>query len=219
MLTSRKEEMETMKLTLASIACVLLIFCYAVFGQGVKKVRRQQPARILSASTEGETPGARTASAMIAKAVLEAIDSAEVDRLRQCMSENHIPRDDVHKLFVSVQLPAISQNQSLYFVRGDNDRPCPFIGAHSFHFWLVVMSKSLNSATYKVRYHGFSDDVSILRSIHNGMYDIEEESYTATNAFTAKMQFDGSKYISTLCTEKHRTKRGKEVVRKIPCDN
>lgn len=207
-----------MKLSLASIACVLLIFCYSVFGQGVRKVRRQQSAPILVASTEGETRGAKTASAMIANAALEALDSTERDRLRQCMSENRIPRDDVHKLFLSVQLPAISQNQSLYFVRGNIDQPCPFIGAHAFQFWLVVMSKSLNSATYEVRYSGASDAVSILRSIHNGMYDIEEESYTATNAFTAKMQFDGSKYIPTLCTERHRTKRGKEVVRKIPCD-
>ena len=206
-----------MKLTLASIACVLLIFCYAVFGQGVRKVRRQQAAPILSTSTEGETPGAKTASAMIANAVLQSFDSEEGDRLRRCMSENRIPPSDVRKLFVSVQLPAISQNQSLYFVRGGNG-DCPFIGAHNFQFWLVVMSKSLNSDTYKVLYSGRSDAVSILRSIHNGMYDIEVESYTATNAFTAKMEFDGSKYISTLCTEKHRTKRGKEVVRRIPCD-
>lgn len=206
-----------MKLNLAATACVLLIFCYAVFGQEAKTVRRRQPAHILSTSTEGETPGAQTASAMIANAVLEALDSAEKNRLHECMSQNHIPPADVHKLFLSVQLPAISQSQSLYFVRSDTDHPCRFIGAHDFSYWLVVKSKSLNSATYNVGYSGRSDGVSILRSIHKGMYDIESEDYTSSSALTVTRQFDGSKYVRTICKEAHRTNRGKEVVKIIPC--
>ena len=174
---------------------------------------QSQSAPILTSSTEGSTRGAKMASVPIVNAVLEA-DRELVVGLYQCMSENHIEKNAANKLFVSVHLPTINQTQQIYFVRGALDTSCPLIGAHAFNYWLV----SLNSGTYKVRYRGFSDDVSILRSIHNGMYDIESSSYTATNAFTAKMQFDGSKYIPTICTEKHRTKRGKEVVRKIPCD-
>ncbi len=174
---------------------------------------QSQSAPILTSSTEGSTRGAKMASVPIVNAVLDA-DKELVVGLYKCMSENHIEKNAANKLFVSVHLPTINQNQQVYFVRGALDTSCPLIGAHAFNYWLV----SLSSGTYKVRYRGFSDDVSILRSIHNGMYDIESSSYTATNAFTAKMQFDGSKYIPTICTEKHRTKRGKEVVKKIPCD-
>jgi hypothetical protein len=217
MLRSRKEEMETMKLNLASIACVLLIFCYAVFGQEAKTVRRRQPTPILSTGTEGETPGAQTASAMIANAVLEALDSTTSINLRECISRNHIPPDEAHKLFLSVQLPAISQTQSVYFVRTDIDHPCRLIGAHAFRYWLVVKSKSLNSATYNVRYSGGSDGVSILHSIHKGMYDIESDSYTGSSALMVTKQFNGSQYVDTICKKAHRTNRGKEVVKIIPC--
>jgi hypothetical protein len=174
---------------------------------------QSQSAPILTSSTEGSTRGAKMASVPIVNAVLDAADKDLVVGLHKCMSENHIERNAANKLFVSVHLPTINQNQQIYFVRGSLDTSCPLIGAHAFNYWLV----SLNSGTYKVRYRGFSDAVSILRSIHNGMYDIESSSYTATNAFTAKMQFDGSKYIPTICKEKHRTNRGKEVVRIIPC--
>lgn len=177
---------------------------------------QSQSAPILTSGTEGATRGAKMSSVPIVNAVLDT-DTDRVVRLRECMSENHIEKNAANKLFVSVLLPTINQNQQIYFVRGSLDTSCPLIGAHAFYYWLVVKSKTLNSTTYDVRYSGASDVVSILRSIHNGMYDLESSSFTATNAFTAKMQFDGSKYVDTKCTEAHRTKRGKEVVRIVPC--
>ncbi len=175
-----------------------------------------QSAPILTSSTEGSTRGAKMASVPIVNAVLDA-DKDLAERLRECMSENHIEKNAANKLFVSVLLPTINQNQQIYFVRGNPNTDCfsALIGAHAFYYWLVAKSKTLNSTT--VRYSGGSDAVSILRSIHNGMYDIESSSFTASNAYTAKMQFDGSKYVDTKCTEAHRTKRGKEVVKIVPC--
>jgi hypothetical protein len=206
-----------MKLNLASTACVLLIFCYAVFGQGPKTVRRRQPARILSASTEGATPGAQTASAMIANAVLGALDSAEVDRFHECMSQNHIPPDEVHKLFVSVRLPAISQTQSLYFVRSDNDQPCPFIGAHSFRYWLIAEETAANGVAYAVRHRGAADSVSILTSMTQHSYDIESAYCTATGCDITTMRFNGKKYLPSTCMRRFRNSSGQEMFRPIPC--
>lgn len=140
--------------------------------------------------------------------------------LHECMSENHIEKDAANQLFISVHLPSINQNQEIYFVRPALDPSChAFYGAHAFNYWLVVMGKSLDGATYNVRFSGGSDAVSILRSIHKEMYDIEEESYTSYNALTFRSEFDGSKYINTICQEKHRTKSGKEVVRIILATN
>ncbi len=176
---------------------------------------QSQSAPILTSSTEGATRGAKMASLPVVNAVLDADKDLAVG-LRECMSENHIEKNAANKLFVSVLLPTINQNQQIYFVRGTLDTSC-LIGAHAFYYWLVVKSKTPNSTSYDVRYSGGSDAVSILRSIHNGMYDIESSSFTATNAYTAKIQFDGSKYVDTKCTEAHRTTRGKEVVNIVPC--
>jgi hypothetical protein len=197
------------------IAAFLLALAF-VTARAVSAQSQSTP--ILTSSTEGTTRGAKMASVPIVNAVLDADKDLAV-RLRECMSENHIKKNAANKFFVSVLLPTINQNQQIYFVRGAPNTSCFFtlIGAHAFYYWLVVKNGSLNSATYNVGYSGASDAVSILRSIHKGMYDIEEESYTATNAFTAKSQFDGSKYITTLCKEKHRTTRGKEVVKIVPC--
>jgi len=189
---------------LASVMVVLFLSASA----------QSQSVPILTSSTEGATRGAKMASVPVVNAVLDADKDLAV-RLHGCMTENHIKKNAVNTLFVSMLLPTINKNQQIYFVRGDPNTDCfwALIGAHAFNYWLV----SLSSGSYEVRYTGFSDAVSILRSIHNGMYDIESSSFTATNAFTAKMQFDGSKYINTKCTEAHRTNRGKEVVKIVPC--
>ncbi|MFN0278938.1 MAG: hypothetical protein ACKVRN_10080 [Pyrinomonadaceae bacterium] len=192
---------------LASIMAVL-------FLAAPNRIEAQKSAAILTSSTEGATRGAKMASVHVVNAVLDADKDLAV-RLRGCMTENHIKKNAANKLFVSVLLPTINKNQQIYFVRGAPNTDCfwALIGAHAFNYWLV----SLSNGTYEVRYSGSSDAISILRSIHNGMYDIEEHSFTATDASSARMQFDGSKYVETICKEYHRTKRGKEVVKIVPC--
>lgn len=194
------------------------IVASVVFGVFLAASAQSQSSPLLTSSTEGVTRGAKKASVPIINAVLDTDPDLAV-RLRGCMSENRIEKNAANRFFVSVLLPTINQNQQIYFVRGDPNTDCfwALIGAHALYYWLVVENNTLNGTTYDVRYSGGSDAVSILRSIHNGMYDLESSSFTATNAFTVKMQFDGSKYVDTKCTEAHRTKRGKEVVRIVPC--
>lgn len=202
---------QTLKERVMKISAFLLALAFVTVSTASAQ---SQSTPILSSAVEGSTRGAKIASLPIVNAVLNASDKDRVKELHECMSENHIEKDKANKFFVSVRLPSIIQNQEIYFVRPALDPSChAFYGAHAFYYWLV----SLDSGTYNVRYRGFSDDISILRSIHKGMYDIEPEYVTGFSASTATMQFNGSKYVSTKCKEKHRTKRGKEVVRIIPC--
>jgi hypothetical protein len=207
--------MNTLQMKISRIYILfLLLFLFvpsAVSAQKKKPTKKQTVAILVSSADEAPN-GTKMGSAPIVKAVLNNFDKDDLERLHRCMSENRIKKNEAKKLFVSVLLPTVNQNQQIYFVRGSLNTSC-LIGAHTFDYWLVVKSKS----NYNVVYSGASDAVSILRSIHKGMYDIEETFFHATNATSGISQFDGSKYVETVCKEYHRTNSGKEVVKIVPC--
>lgn len=171
---------------------------------------------ILSASTEGAIEGFEPSTPPVAIAVMGSLDPSERSYLSQCMAQNNVA--DESSLFVMAPLPPMDAEQ-LYFVRSDNDKPCPMIGAHVFRYWLVAESNGAEGLSATVRYRGGGDQVSVLRTITNGSYDIESSYCAATGCDSSRMQYNGQTYVPTDCNRRCRTNTGQEIVLRTVCEN
>lgn len=128
--------------------------------------------------------------------------------LKDCTSRKKVP---LRKLFRAMPLPKIGNQDTVYFVRPAVEPFClGFYGAHIFQFWLV-------SKNDKVLYSGGADGVTIFKTSHNGMYDLELEHGGGWGISQTQLEFDGHEYKPTVCTETRLDEKGKESTGRVSC--
>lgn len=130
------------------------------------------------------------------------------ETLKECMVNKRV---SLRALFRAKPLPKIGNEDTVYFVRPAAEPFClAFYGAHIFQFWLVTKNN-------KVLYSGGADSVSIFKTHHNGMYDIEVEHGGGWGILQTKMEFDGHKYRPVSCNKTSFDEKGHEVTKRVSC--
>lgn len=168
---------------------------------------------ILEQSTESESlPNSIIPEQAMIQAILssyKADDQMMYGRmLKKCMIDKKV---SLRKLFRATPLPKIGAEDTVYFVRPSAEPFClAFYGAHNFQFWLVNQNN-------KVLYFGGADAVTVLKTHHNGMYDIEVEHGGGWGTLQTKMKFDGHKYKPVVCNKTTVDKNEREVTKRVSC--
>ncbi len=168
---------------------------------------------LLSQNAESESlPNSFNPENVMVQAILSSYDRDDQmmyrGMLKRCMDNKHIP---LRKLFRATALPKITNEDTVFFVRPAVEPFClGFIGAHIFQFWLVTQNN-------KVLYSGGADSVTIYKTNHNGMYDIELEHGGVWGTSQAKMEFNGREYKPVVCIETRFNNQGREVTNRVKC--
>lgn len=195
-----------MKRVFLTLAALSLAFVHA---QGIAETSEI----LLSQSTESESlPGSVAPERAMIKSILSSYDKEDQitfrEMLNECVTDKKQPQ---HQFFLKKKLPSLEEGTAVYFVRPSVKPYCGvFYGAHLFQFWLV-------NEKNKVIYAGGADGVTIFKTIHNGMYDIEVMHGGGWGFSETKMEFDGYKYKPVVCKETRLDKRGREVTKRVNC--
>ena len=168
---------------------------------------------ILSQSADSPSlPGAIVPEKDMIQAIFSSYDKEDQTMfrkmLRECMVDKRLP---LRAFFHAKRLPKINNEDTVYFVRPAAEPFClGFYGAHIFQFWLVTQNN-------KVLYSGGADSVTIYKTSHNGMYDIEVEYGGGWGISQTKMEFDGHEYKPVVCKETSLDMKGREVAKLVNC--
>jgi hypothetical protein len=149
--------------------------------------------------------------------IMAIFSSYEADRqqmyrrmLKECMIDKKV---SLRKLFRATPLPKIGTEDTVYFVRPSAEPFClGFYGAHNFQFWLVTQSN-------KVLYSGGADNVTIFKTNHNEMYDIEIEHGGGWGVSRTQFEFDGGEYKPVRCDQISVDEHGLENSKTVQCQN
>jgi hypothetical protein len=173
-----------------------------------------EPSEILvNQSAESESlPGSVIPENGMIQAIFSSYDKEDQamfrKMLRECMVDKRLP---LGAFFHAKALPKISNEDTVYFVRPAAEPFClGFYGAHIFQFWLVTQNN-------KVLYSGGADSVTMYKTSHNGMYDIEVEYGGGWGTSQTKMEFDGHEYKPVVCKETSLDMKGREVTKQVKC--
>ena len=168
---------------------------------------------LLSQSAESESlPGAVVPEKEMIKGILSSYHKEAQtmfkEELNECVVDKKHPQQ---QFFLKKKLPSLEEGKAVYFVRPSVKPYCgAFYGAHIFQFWLVAQN-------YKVLYSGGADGITIFKTTHNGMYDIEVVHSGGWGISETKMEFDGHEYKPVVCNETRLDKSGREVTKRVNC--
>lgn len=188
------------------IVAVSLIFVHAIGYPQTDEI-------LLSQSAESAAlPGSVVPENGMIKAILSSYDRDDLmmhrETLKECMVSKRVP---LRALFRAKTLPKIANGDTVYFVRPAAEPFCQaFYGAHIFQFWLVTQNN-------KVLYSGGADGVTVFKTHHNGIYDIEVEDGGGWGMSQTKMEYDGQKYKPVVCTRTRLDAKGREYTRRVTC--
>lgn len=195
-----------MKMVFLTLAALSLAFVHAQGIAGTSEI-------LLSQSTESESlPGSVVPERAMIKSILSSYDKEDQitfrEMLNECVTDKKQPQ---HQFFLKKKLPSLEEGKAVYFVRPSVKPYCgAFYGAHIFQFWLV-------SQKNKVLYSGGADSVTIFKTTHNGMYDIEVMHGGGWGISETKLEFDGHKYKPLVCKETRFDNKGREVTKRVNC--
>ena len=90
-------------------------------------------------------------------------------------------------------------------------------GAHLFDYFLIEQYNFSHKMKYRLIFQNGGDGFAIYRHLSHGLNDIEATGCIMTGCRTARMEFDGQKYLPVRCTLTHFDKDGKEIKIVRPC--
>ena len=173
---------------------------------------------ILSASTEVTSPGERIPPPGLVESMLETAEVEDINSLSECVKAQVLSKKDSRRLFRSVELPRLTPNERIYFLRPALTPYCfTFYGAHVFRYWLIAESGASKPKSFSVLWAGGGDSFEVMKSVMNGRYDIAETNCTASTCRTHQMRFNGRAYADDRCTQTGVDRKGRETVRDGPC--
>lgn len=145
------------------------------------------------------------------------------DALVQCFRDPrywHLPKTD---WFVSVPLPVMADYplRQLHFVRPAQEPFCMYFhGANTFTYWIVQEEPSANGPVFTLLDMDAANFLAVLRSHHEGVYDVERGLCTATECTYKTLQRSGAGYKFKQCRREHSAEDG-QVIRTeaLNCDD
>jgi len=161
---------------------------------------------LLSQSAESESlPGSIVPEEEMIKDILSSHDA---ELLNECVIDKKHPGQ---RFFLKKKLSNTEESKTVYFLRPSIEPYCgAFYGGHIFQFWLI-------NDKNKIIYAGAADGVTIFKTTHNGMYDIEVVHGGGWGISKTKMEFNGHEYKAVFCNETRLDQKGREVTKRVNC--
>jgi len=173
---------------------------------------------IFSASTEATSPDERIPPSGIVEAMLKTADADDIESLSECVKDQSLSKENSRWLFRSVELPRLTANERIYFLRPAPTPYCTtFYGAHIFRYWLIAENDARGAKSVSVLWAGAGDFFEVMSSISHGRYEIAETNCTASTCHTRRMRFNGRSYADYRCMQTGVGRKGRETVRDVPC--
>lgn len=112
-------------------------------------------------------------------------------------SLDSIKRDEPASNYIEIKIEPLVKGRTTYLISGIKS---PFVGARTSMYWIYEKTASGYRQVVDL---GASDQLSILKSTHNGYRDIDSMSIIegGTRAIRCKLVFNGSKYVNDGCKE------------------
>jgi hypothetical protein len=182
-----------------------------------------QPARaaetpLLTMGSEDLGHGYGPAKPALIPVILRSLEAFETPQLDDCLAENDGRKGDYASLFVAYRF-ANASGSRLWVVRPKLKPWCSILyGAHLFRYFLIEERPARSSPQYRLVMANGGDGLAVYPRISHGLNDILATGCNASQCWSSRMAYDGSRYRSVRCTRTE-PRGDKEIDVPIRCED